>query len=137
MEHQTFNSKAIHYQDLSSLSPSLFAYDLPILIDKIKQKPSWANGELNAIILLKTPNRQIVLTAMHNGTEIQSFQSNDSVTFQIIEGQLMFHTRKESVTLAKGQYLTLYENIKYSLTTAEDTVLLLTIATGALQLSEN
>ena len=49
----------------------------------------------------------------------------------------MFHTRKESVTLAKGQYLTLYENIKYSLTTAEDTVLLLTIATGALQLSEN
>lgn len=77
-----------------------------------------------------------MLTALHDGTEIQSFQSNDSITFQIIEGKLMFHTRKESVTLDKGQLLTLHENIKYSLTSKE-TVLLLTIASGALQLSKN
>ena len=112
-------------------------FDLPALVDKMKHKQSWANGELNAMILLKTPNKQIVLTAMHDGTEIQSFQSNDSITFQIIEGQLMFHTREESVTLDEGQLLTLHENIKYSLTTKEETVLLLTIASGALEFSEN
>jgi len=49
----------------------------------------------------------------------------------------MFHTRKESVTLDKGQLLTLHENIKYSLTSKEETVLLLTIASGVLQLSVN
>lgn len=120
-----------------SYNPSLLMFDLPTLVDKMKHKQSWANGELNAMILLKTPNKQIVLTAMHNGTEIESFQSNDSITFQIIEGQLIFHTREETVTLDKGQLLTLHESIKYRLTSKEETVLLLTIASGALEFSEN
>jgi len=120
-----------------SSNPSLLMFDLPTLVDKMKHEQSWANGELNAMILLKTPNKQIVLIAMHDGTQIESFQSNDSITFQIIEGQLMFHTREESVTLDEGQLLTLHENIKYSLTTKEETVLLLTIASGALEFSEN
>ena len=125
------------HKENTSYNPSLLMFDLPALVDKMKHKQSWVNGELNAMILLKTPNKQIVLTAMHDGTEIQSFQSNDSITFQIIEGQLMFHTRKESVTLDEGKLLTLHENIKYSLTTKEETVLLLTIASGALEFSEN
>ena len=89
------------------------------------------------MILLKSPDKQIVLTALHEGTEINSFQSNDSITFQIIEGKLKFQTRKESVTLNKGQLLTLHENIKYSLTTSEETVFLLTIANSTLKQAEN
>jgi len=87
--------------------------------------------------ILKTPDKQILLTALHEGTEIKSFQSNDSVTFQILEGKLSFHIRKQSVILEKGQFLTLHENVKYSMTTEEATVLLLTIASTTLQLSVN
>ncbi len=94
----------------------------------MKQSYTWANGELNALILLKSPEKQIILTAMHEGTEIKSFQSNDSVTVQIIEGRLRFHVRKDIVTLNEGQLMTLDENIKYSLTTQEETVFLLTIS---------
>jgi quercetin dioxygenase-like cupin family protein len=65
---------------------------------------------------------------MHGGTEVKSFQSNDSVTFQIIEGKLRFHVRKDTITLNEGQLMTLDENIKYSLTTQEETVFLLTIS---------
>lgn len=132
----TFNANYLHRKD-NIENPSLPMFNLPALVDKMKHKQSWANGELNALILLKTPNKQIVLIAMHDGTEIQSFQSNDSITFQIIEGQLMFHTRKESVTLVKGQLLTFHENIKYSLNAREETVLLLTITSGVLHFSEN
>jgi quercetin dioxygenase-like cupin family protein len=133
----TFNANYLPRKDTNTGNPALLLFDLPTLVDKMKHKQSWANGELSAMILLKTPNKQIVLTAMHDGTEIQSFQSDDSITFQIIEGQLMLHTRKESVTLVKGQLLTLHENIKYSLNTREETVLLLTIASGVLNFSEN
>ncbi|HZK95022.1 MAG TPA: hypothetical protein VFC67_12510 [Prolixibacteraceae bacterium] len=133
----TFNANYLQSKDSNTGNPSLLMFNLPALVDKMKHKQSWANGELSAMILLKTPNKQIVLTAMHDGTEIQSFQSDDSITFQIIEGQLMLHTRKESVTLVKGQLLTLHENIKYSLNTSEETVLLLTIASGVLRFSEN
>jgi quercetin dioxygenase-like cupin family protein len=137
MGKETFKTNYLLQKDYMSSSPSLSLFDLPTLVEKMKNNQSWVNGELHAMVLLKTPNKQIVLTAMHDGTEIQSFQSGDSITFQIIEGKLIFHTRHESVIMEKGQLLTLHENIKYSLTTNEETILLLTIASGVLRLSEN
>jgi len=108
---------------------SLFYFDLPSLIEMMKHSHTWAQGELNAMVLLKRQDKQIVLTALHEGTEIISYQSEDSVTFQIIEGRINFHTRKETVILDKDRKFTLYDNIKYSLETKEETVLLLTIIT--------
>jgi quercetin dioxygenase-like cupin family protein len=116
---------------------SSFIFDLPTLVANLKHSYSWLKGELNAMILLNSPGKQIVLTALHKGTEISSFQSDDSITLQIIEGKLRFQTRKESVTLNQGQLLTLHENIKYSLTNKEETVFLLTIAKDIFRQSEN
>jgi quercetin dioxygenase-like cupin family protein len=115
-------------KNIRSADSRLLAFDLPSLIETMKQSYTWAKGELNALILLKSSDKQIILTAMHEGTEILSFQSNDSVTFQIIEGSLEFHSRKDTVTLNKGQLMTIDENIKYRLTTEEETVFLLTIS---------
>jgi len=137
MEKETLKARSSLYHDIGSFNPAVFVFDLPSLVEKMKQKRSWAKGKLNAMILMKTPNKKIVLTTLHVGIEIKSFQSNDSITFQVIEGKLQFHSRKESVTLDKGELLTLHENIKYSLTTKEKTVLLLTIASGGLLLSVN
>jgi quercetin dioxygenase-like cupin family protein len=116
---------------------SLLRFDLPTLIEKMKDSDSWSDGELNSKILLKSPDKQILLTALHSGTEINSFQSNDSITIHIVEGELGFHTRKESVTLEKGQLLTLHEKVKYSLTCEEETVFLLTVANTSLSQSDN
>lgn len=131
MEKESLNTTPFG-RDNKSPDGSLRAFDLPALIDKMKHSHTWAKGELNAMVLLKNPYKQIVLTALHEGTAIDSFQANTSITFQIIEGKLRFHTHKESVTLEKDQLLTLHEKIKYSLTTKEETVLLLTIANGTL-----
>jgi len=137
MGKEISKANCLPQNDYMSSSPSLSMFDLPNLVEKMKNNQSWVNGDLHSMVLLKTPNKQIVLTAMHDGTEIQSFQSGDSITFQIIEGKLIFHTKHESVILEKGQVLTLHENIKYSLTTNKETVLLLTIASGVLRQSEN
>jgi quercetin dioxygenase-like cupin family protein len=137
MRKERLKSAPPSVKDDRSLNASMLTFDLPALIDKMKQSQSWANGELNAMVLLKSPDKQIVLTALHEGTEIKSFQSNDLITFQIIEGKVKFHTRRESVTVDKGQLLTLHENIKYSLTTKEESVFLLTIANETLQRAEN
>jgi len=131
MRKESLTGQPPLYKDNSALNASFQRFDLPILIEKMKRSQSWEKGGLDAMILLKSPEKQIILTALHEGTEINSFQENDSITFQIIEGQLMFHTRKESVTLEKGQLLTVHENITYSLTSWEETVFLLTIATDS------
>jgi quercetin dioxygenase-like cupin family protein len=128
MEIETLITNIPHIKNFRSSACTLLAFDLPSLIATMKQSYTWANGELNALILLKSPEKQIILTAMHGGTEVKSFQSNDSVTFQIIEGKLRFHVRKDTITLNEGQLMTLDENIKYSLTTQEETVFLLTIS---------
>lgn len=113
-------------------------YDLPKLIRKLKNTSGWKNGELVATILLNTPGKQIVLTVLHADTEINSFQSGDSVSFQIIEGEMEFHSREETIMLATGQHLTIYSNIKFSLTSHdEESAFLLTINTGASATDEN
>ena len=137
MRKEMFKANDLFQESKTPSTPSFLVFDVPAMAEKMKHEQNWMNGELNSMILLKTPYKQIVLTVLHDGTEIESFQSNQSITFEIIEGKLMFHTRKESVLLEKGQIIALHENIKYSLTTREDSVLLLTIATGAQQFSEN
>jgi quercetin dioxygenase-like cupin family protein len=127
MKNEPSNAGSGFYETKGPLDPLLFTFDLPALIENMKNSSAWAEGELNAMILFKRPEKQIVLTALHEGTKIDSFQANDSVTFQIIEGKLKFHTTKESVTLESGQLLALHENIKYSLTSGKETVFLLTI----------
>jgi quercetin dioxygenase-like cupin family protein len=117
-------------EDEDPINSSFRPYDLTTLVYQMKHSKTWAEGELKSMTLLNSPDKQIVLTALHEGTEINSFQANDSITFQIIEGQLVFYTNKESVTLEKGQMMTVRENIKYSLTSWEETVFLLTIANG-------
>jgi quercetin dioxygenase-like cupin family protein len=137
MEKEILEAKPPIYKNDRSIYPSIHTFDLPKLIDEMKHDHTWLEGELNAMVLLKNTSKQIMLTALHKETVINSFQCNDSITFQIIEGKLKFHTRKETVTLEKGQLLTLHENIKYSLSTNEETVFLLTISNNTFQPAEN
>jgi len=138
MEIETLKTDILRSKDHRSSDCTLLGFNmLPTLVSTMKQSCSWAKGELNALILLKSPYKQIILTAMHKGTEIESFQSNDSITFQIIEGILKFHIRKDTITLYKDQVMTLDENIKYSLTTEDETVFLLTISDSVKKASSN
>ena len=133
MNKESLKTKPSVVKNDKSKNASMIIHDLPNLIEKLKRKERAEEGDLNSMILLKSPEKQILLTALHEGTEIKSFQSNDSITFQIIEGKVIFHSRKESAILDKGQLMTLYKKIKYSLTTKEETVLLLTIANRTFQ----
>jgi hypothetical protein len=137
MELQTIDTAFSYRLEIEpgmNISPS---YDLPGLIETMKQSYTWDKGELNALILLNTPVKQILLTAMHADTEIKSFQSDNSITLLILEGELRFDSKLNSIILNKGQLLTLHEKIKYKLTTFEETVFLLTISNDIPGQAEN
>lgn len=136
METGTLNRRPSLSQQISA-DDSLFSLKLPGLIREMKHDCTWAQGELNAMVLLKSFQKQVVLIALHKGTEINSFQSNESVTIQIIEGKLRFHTRKESLMLENGQLIILNEKVAYRLSTKQDTVVLLTLTNNILQHADN
>jgi quercetin dioxygenase-like cupin family protein len=127
MKTKGLNAQQINSLDNVPIRSSLHFFDLPVLIYGMKNNSSCADGELNAIILVKNEEKQIVLTALPEGTKIDSFQSDNSIIFQVIEGKLRFRTREESVILLKNQLLTFHENIKYRLISIEETVFLLVI----------
>jgi hypothetical protein len=137
MDTQTINSRPLTITDIKPAIAPLSTFDLPSLIRNMRQSATWKNGEINAMILLNSPEKQILLTALHESTEVESFQASDSVTFQILEGEMVFHTRRESLTLKKGESLTLHEKIKYKLITNQETVFLLTISNDITRAAEN
>ena len=137
MDKESLNTGTPLYKDISSLDMDLLTYDLPKLIAGMKHKHNWSEDNPDSMILLNCLDKKVVLIVLHEGTGFRSFQSNESVTFQIIDGELAFHSRKESVILEKGQFLTLHEKIDYTLQSNEETVFLLTIANGDLQYTEN
>jgi hypothetical protein len=102
-------------------------FNLAAIINILKYGNSWIKGELSSTILLNSPEKQIVLTALHEGTEIASFQSGNSLTIQVIEGKIFFHTLSKNEFLTIGETKTITEKIKYKLISKEETVILLTI----------
>jgi quercetin dioxygenase-like cupin family protein len=125
METLISDSK-VHAPSDSIISELGLAY----LIKTIRKSKPWTNGELNSLILLNKPEKKVILTSVYEGTEIESFQANDSITLQIIEGHIRFRVRNNTVTIREGQVMKLDEHIKYNFVAREDTVFLLTIFNG-------
>lgn len=105
-------------------------FDIPAIIEDLKHEPGWLSGEISTALLLNSPLIKVLLTILHEGTEVISFQANDSVTFQVLEGSLIIHIRDESVVLHKGELLTIDEKIKYSFDSVEETAFLLTLVSA-------
>jgi len=129
METETLSNKTLYIRNDRFLNSPLFPYDLPRVIKKMKDTPGWKHGELAATILLKSPDKQIVLTILHGDTEVNSYQSGDSVTFQIIDGRIELNTPEKTVILNDGQTLTLHEKTNFRFTSLEESTFLLTFLT--------
>lgn len=137
METDTVTNTKSFAGNNSSYITSAQTYDLNALILNMKDNPDWERGDLNAMILLNSTNKKVVLTVMHDQTEVRSFQSGDSVTLQIIEGRMKFCTDLETVILAKGQLLSLHDRTGFSMTTLEECAFLLTILSGSIKLMQD
>lgn len=70
MEKGTLKISSLPPGDSRSFNSSFLTYNLPILIEKMKLSPAWSKRELNSMILLESPGKQILLTTLHEGTEI-------------------------------------------------------------------
>ena len=114
----------------SDLSPgtSFYENELPVLLNKIKNDCGWKMGDLKSMVVINEPYRQIVLTALHSKTEIESHQTGEFVLFHILEGCLKISIGKETTTLVSGQKITLYDRTKYKLEALAETIFLLIIS---------
>lgn len=120
---ESFRAKPFYHYD----TDQTYAFDIPAIIGDLKREPNWLDGDLNSVVLLNSPKIKVLLTVMHEDTEVISYQASDSVTFQVVEGSLVLHVKDETVVLNAGEVLTLDEKIRYSFDTVEETAFLLTL----------
>ena len=127
MQSGTLEHNSLFHDDrligLSSIKINLFD-----LINNMKSSLVSSGKNLKSVILVNKSDIKILITALLDKTEITSFQSDDSITIQLLEGKLRLNTPKESVIVDKDHFITITEKVKYQLTPLEETVFLLTIA---------
>lgn len=123
MEKQKLGTKPFYHYESSQFS----AFDIPAILENLKKEQNWKKGELNFAILIKSPTVKVLLTVLHGGTEVISYQANDSATFQVLHGALILHIKEDSIFLSEGEVLTVDEKISYSFDSIEETAFLLTL----------
>jgi quercetin dioxygenase-like cupin family protein len=125
-EKSMFITESLMYKERRSLNSS----DLEALIANLKNEQTWMDGELKSAVLLRSPEKKIILTVLHKGTEIRSYQSDYSLTFQVIEGKLNLNYGNKTFTLLKGEVLIINEKLKYKIDSLEDSSFLMILASG-------
>lgn len=115
------------------LDAPMVVMDLHALRQQIKREQAWHSSDRNAITVFKTAGLRVVLVALHAGAEMKTHTSAGTLTVQVLEGHLTFHTDPQAAELTKGQLLALHGTIPHSVQAREESVFLLTlaIATGS------
>lgn len=119
-------SKNIH-QD--SVAASLVAINLTKFIAQIKEEDKWEKSDRNAITIFKSFLLRMVLIALHKGAEMKQHIKSSIISIQVIEGEMIFTTDDQTITLSSGQILVLQEGLLHSVLAKEDTIFLLTLTT--------
>ena len=107
----------------------LVTIDLRNFTKQIRDEQAWKNSDRNAITVFKTDGMRIVLIALHKDAEMKEHIADGIISVQLLEGQILFITKEQSVELVSGQMLTLHKGIPHSVLAKEETLFLLTLTT--------
>ncbi len=94
-------------------------------ISHIKQGKNWLSGELGFNILQQNPDSNVLIIAMHDNSEFESFQANNSILIKIIHGKVRFHLKDKTSILESGQTTVLMDKVFYMIEAIEESVFLL------------
>ena len=110
---------------------NLSRFNLETLLSQVKNTEAWKKGDRGSIVLRDGGPLRVVLIAMHASSVIPPHKVDSPISVQTVEGSIIFKTDKESVSLGKGQILTLEAGIQHSLEALEESAFLLTRTTNS------
>ena len=111
------------------MDASLVTIDLLNFIKQIREEKAWKDSDRNALTVFKTDGMRIVLITLHKDAEMIKHTADGMISLQVMEGQILFTTEKQSVELGRGEMLALHENVPHSVQAKEETIVLLTLTT--------
>ncbi len=99
--------------------------ELDSAISNIKKDSAWLNGELGFNVLQQNPDSNVLVIAMHENTEFESYQANNSLIIKVIHGKLRFKINNKVSEIESGKMVILMEKAFYLIESMEESVFLL------------
>lgn len=99
--------------------------ELDSAISNIKQGSAWLNGELGFNVLQQNSDSNVLIIAMHENTEFESFQANNSLIIKVVLGKLRFKINNKVSVIESGKMVILLEKAFYLIESMEESVFLL------------
>ena len=114
-----------------ALDAAMVSIDLRLFIAQIREEEQWQKSDRNAITVFKSLLNSIVLIALRKDAEMKKHTAPGAIHVQVLEGEMLFTTDEQTITLSSGQMLVLHEAIPHSVLAKEETVFLLTLTNAA------
>ncbi len=127
MENKSNEATALRPEGDRMLNARLVEIDLNKFIAELKQETTWADSDRNSITVFKSDTTTIVLIGMRENAELKEHTAIGNITVQVLEGEINFFAEQQTLSLGKGQMITLEENIPHSVTALKESFILLTL----------
>ena len=127
MEDKSNEATTLRPKGDRMLNARLVEIDLNKFIAKIKQETTWAESDRNSITVFKSNTSSIVLIGLHKNAELKEHTAIGNISVQVLEGEINFVAQPQTLSLSKGQMITLEANIPHSVTALEESFFLLTL----------
>lgn len=106
----------------------LHAFALAQYASALREEPEYAANGRNGVTLVKTLGLRVVLEVLRSGAELAEHRAPGSITVQVLEGEVRFHTGEETFRIREGEMLALPASRPHAVEAVRDTAFLLTIA---------
>lgn len=110
------------------INATLVEMDLNKFMAQIKSEKIWSESEHSSIAIYKSEKMRIVLIGMHENAILKTHQTNANISVQVLQGTIKFTADNQTISLQKGQMVSLQHNIPHSVTAVEESFFLLTLA---------
>lgn len=109
------------------LDAPILTFDLKLATERLKHEDMWLRENHNSITLMKNNRMRIVMMALRRKAEIKPHEARSIVSIQVLEGKINLITESDTITLKRGNLLTIHANIKHSLLALKESVILQTL----------
>lgn len=128
MKHSSSQSTPLRPEGERILNAPIIDIDLYAYIAKIKEETTWKENDRNTITLFKSDTLRLVLIGLKAGSELKKHKTNNTISVQVLQGDIRFITGDVSTPLSKGQLITLHPKIPHSVEAETESFFLLTMA---------
>ena len=111
------------------IDASMVNIDLRSFTKQIREEEAWKESDRNAITVFKTDGMRIVLIALHKDAEMIKHTIDGLISIQVIEGEILITTEKQSAELGPGEILALHQNVPHNVLAKKESIFLLTLTT--------